>query len=214
VGFDENVFINCPYDDAFYPLLRPMLFTVIYAGLTPRLALEQLNSGEPRFQKIIRLIEESKYAIHDISRIKAKKRGELFRFNMPFELGLDVGCRAFSSDHRSEKRCLILEAKRYRYQAALSDLSNSDIEAHKNKPTQVVIAVRNWLRTEVGVNIAGPTQVWTDFYQFMTDDYDDLSSKGFSNRDIQELPVSELVEHMSDWIRVHAVSGKPVGVSH
>ena len=109
MAFDDNVFINCPYDVEYLPLLRPLVFTVLYAGLNPRLASERLNSGETRISKIVELIRESRYAIHDLSRIKAARKGEYFRLNMPFDLGLDVGCATFSSDrHLREKRCLIL----------------------------------------------------------------------------------------------------------
>ncbi len=31
-GFDQNVFVNCPFDDEYLPLLRPLLFTIIYLG--------------------------------------------------------------------------------------------------------------------------------------------------------------------------------------
>src|SRR5258706_1268554 len=95
MAFEESVFINCPFDEEYFPLLRPLLFTVIYLGLTPRIALERKNSGEARFEKICELIRESKYAIHDLSRMKAKKAGDLFRLNMPFELVLDAGCSKF-----------------------------------------------------------------------------------------------------------------------
>ena len=27
MAFDRNVFINCPFDDGYRPLLRPLLFT-------------------------------------------------------------------------------------------------------------------------------------------------------------------------------------------
>ena len=143
--FDTNVFVNCPYDDYFRPLLRPLLFTVLRAGLNPRMAAERLNSGETRFSKIVELVRESKYAIHDLSRIKAKRAGEYFRFNMPFELGLDVGCSCFGTGEQLSKRCLILEKEPYRYQIALSDLSNSDIAAHHDEPVRVVANFRNWM---------------------------------------------------------------------
>ena len=51
MAFDDNVFINCPYDVEYLPLLRPLVFTVLYAGLNPRLASERLNSGETRISK-------------------------------------------------------------------------------------------------------------------------------------------------------------------
>ncbi len=138
MSFEKNVFVNCPFDAQYLPFLRPLLFTIIYLGLSPRIALERLDSGEPRVQKIISLIEESKYAIHDLSRIKAAKKGEYYRLNMPFEIDLDVGCRLFKEGQWSRKSCLILEAQRYRFQAAISDLSNSDIAVHNDDPASVI----------------------------------------------------------------------------
>jgi hypothetical protein len=143
VGFNESVFVNCPFDEDYLPLLRPLLFTIIYLGFKPRIALEELDSGVPRIQKIIRLITSSKYAIHDLSRLKALEAGEYYRLNMPFELGIDVGCRLFGKGERRQKRCLVLEAERYRYQAAISDLSNSDIAVHGGVPKTIVTEVRN-----------------------------------------------------------------------
>ena len=201
MGFNRNVFINCPFDEQYYPLLRPLLFTVIYLGFTPRIALERLDSSEPRILKIIGLIQESKYAIHDISRIQAERRGELFRFNMPFELGIDVGCKLFRNGRWAEKKCLILEAKRYRYQAAISDLSSSDIAVHNNEPKDVVAAVRNWLNGEAHLSAPGSAKIWGAFTDFMTDNYYALKSRGFSNRDIKRLPVNELVTCMRSWIQ-------------
>lgn len=200
VSFDENVFINCPYDETFYPLLRPLVFTVIYAGLNPRLALERMDSGEPRIRKIEKLIRESRYAIHDLSRIQARRQGEYFRLNMPFELGLDVGCRLFGDDGHSQKCCLILEKERYRYQAAISDISNSDIKSHGDDPEELVAAVRDWLNCEAGSRLPGPSRVWDAFNEFMADDYDNLIAAGYNDKDIRRLPVVELMGRMKAWV--------------
>jgi hypothetical protein len=158
--FEKNVFVNCPFDDAYLPLLKPLLFCILDLGFEPRIALERLDSGESRIEKIIELIEESKFAIHDLSRLRAEKAGDFFRLNMPFELGLDVGCRRFRGGQWAQKRCLILEAERYRYQAALSDLSNSDIAVHGNEPVTLVGEVRNWLNSQTNLHAPGPSQIW------------------------------------------------------
>ena len=192
-AFETNVFVNCPYDDHFRPLLRPLLFTVLCAGLNPRMAAERLNSGETRFSKIVELVRESKYAIHDLSRIKAKRAGEYFRLNMPFELGLDVGCSCFGSGEQLSKRCLILEKEPYRYQVALSDLSNSDIAAHYDEPARVVTAIRHWLVNDVGIDLPGPSALFDQFMQFMADNYEYLLDHGFNKDDIPGLPVPELI---------------------
>jgi hypothetical protein len=201
MGFEKNVFINCPFDDKYRQLLRPLLFTVIYLGLTPRITLETLDSAESRIEKIVALIRQSQYGIHDLSRIKAEKRGEYYRFNMPFELGLDMGCRRFKSGKWSKKKCLILEAKKYRYQAALSDLSNSDIEVHRNAPVEVVRVVRNWLAAQARLAAPGPAKIWGAFNDFMAANYDDLIAKGYSPRNIRQLPVDELMSGMNRWVR-------------
>ena len=204
MAFEKRGFVNCPFDDDYVELLRPLLFCVIYLGFQPRIALECLDSGAPRITKIISLIEQSKFAIHDLSRLQAEQVGEFYRMNMPFELGLDVGCRVFKNGRWRAKRCLILEAERYRYQAAISDLSNSDIAVHGNEPAEVVVQVRNWLNNQqADLRAPGPTQIWGHFNDFMADNYDALKERGFSDRDVQRLPTAELMTGMQDWVRDH-----------
>jgi hypothetical protein len=206
MDFDRNVFVNCPFDDAYLPLLRPILFVIFYLGLKPRIALESLDSGKPRIEKIISLIEQSKYAIHDLSRMQAERVGEYYRLNMPFELGLDVGCRLFKAGRSSEKKCLILEAERYRYQAALSDMSNSDIAAHGNDPVQASREVRSWLNNAADLRAPGSTLIWNRFNEFMADSYDQLKADGHSDRDIERLPVAELMGRMRSWLATNRPS--------
>jgi hypothetical protein len=204
IAFNKNVFVNCPLDSEYLDLLRPLLFTILYLGYSPRLAIERSNAGEPRIAKITELIEASQFGIHDLSRIMSKKAGELFRLNMPFELGLDYACRLFHGRKWTKKKCLILEAKKYRYQAAISDLSNSDIKEHGNKPDRVVRQVRNWLVQEgqdVGLNRPSPNQIWYDFNDFMGNLFDILTAKKWEKNDINNLPVTELLEYMRKWIK-------------
>ena len=192
--FERNVFINCPFDDNYLPLLRPLLFSVLYLGFEPCIASGELNSAQPRFQKIIQLVVKSKYAIHDLSRIQAQKKGEFFRLNMPFELGLDIGCQSFKGGRWHGKKCLILEVERYRYQAAISDLSNSDIASHKGNPATLVFEVRNWLDAQAGLHAPGPTKVWANFNDFMAWNYDKLKERHYSDQDIERLPVPNLIK--------------------
>jgi len=201
--YEKNVFINCPFDKKYSSLLRPILFTIIYLKFTPRISLECFDSGEPRFNKICELIRKSKYGIHDLSRIQARKKGEYFRLNMPFELGLDIGCRVFQRRKYSDKKCLILEEKKYRYQAAISDLSNSDIKSHKNKPMIAVQQIRNWF-VENGLKGAPSGRViWYKFTDFMTDFYEKRKAEGFKKKDIYEMPIPEYDDFINDWIKVN-----------
>jgi hypothetical protein len=49
--FKSNVFINCPFDEDYLPLLRPLLFTVVYLGFNPRIASERSDSAENRLYR-------------------------------------------------------------------------------------------------------------------------------------------------------------------
>jgi hypothetical protein len=77
-NFDKNVFVNCPFDRKYSCLLQPILFTLIYLGFNPKIASERFDSGETRFSKLCEIIQQSKYGIHDLSRIRAKKKGEYY----------------------------------------------------------------------------------------------------------------------------------------
>lgn len=168
--------------------------------MTPRIALERLDAGEARFNKILELISSCKYGIHDLSRAQAERVGEFYRMNMPFELGLDIGARHFGGDRFHDKATLVLEKERYRHQASISDLSNSDIEVHNNEPEEITKAVRDWLSHAAGLRAPGPSAVWGAFLEFMADNYEALKLRGYSNRDIERLPVPELVENMMLWV--------------
>jgi hypothetical protein len=85
--FERSVFVNCPFDEAFAPLLQAIAFCVTDLGYYPRLAPENADNAANRLDRIIKLIRGSKYGIHDLSRCKSAVVGEYARLNMPFELG-------------------------------------------------------------------------------------------------------------------------------
>lgn len=202
MNFSRNVFINCPFDPLYLPILKSVLFCLLSLGFAPRIALERLDSGETRIEKIIDLIVASKFGIHDLSRLRAKEVGEFFRLNMPFELGLDIGCRRFKGGRWGGKRCLILEAESYRYQAALSDLSNSDIAVHRNDPLEAMRQVRNWLSGAARIrDCPGPALIWNRFNDFTADNYASLVDNGHSAEDVESQPIEEVIRQMKTWIK-------------
>lgn len=198
--FSKNVFINCPFDEQYIPLLKSILFTIIYLGFTPRIALERSDSGEARINKIIDLIKASKFSIHDLSRIKASKKSEYYRLNMSFELGVDIGCRIFKDGQAKDKKCLILEKEKYRYQKALSDLSNSDIKNHNNEPEEVIRQIRDWFVVNELERADSGTIIWDSFNKFMADFYLKREEEGFREKDILRMPIPEFISFTNEWI--------------
>ncbi len=203
--FDKSVFINCPFDDKYHSLLRPLLFTVVYLGFNPKIALETSDSGEQRIEKICQLIKSSRYSVHDLSRLKARKKGEFYRLNMPFELGVDYGSRRFGPNHLRKKRYLILEEHAFNYKRALSDISGLDIKAHGNNPIKLVQALRNWFVETVGLqDVEGPTSLWYKFNDFASDFNARRRSEGFSEDDLNMMPIREYLQFIKSWTRAAA----------
>src|SRR5258705_9179249 len=99
-------------------------------GFRDRCALEASNAGNVRIDKIQNIIPECKYSIHDLSRTQLDKIHRLPRFNMPLELGFDLGCKRFGKEHEQEKVVLVMDIERFRYQRFISDISGQDVYAH------------------------------------------------------------------------------------
>lgn len=197
-GFEKNVFINCPFDQDYRQLMLAVIFTVSYLNYKPRLSLESSDSGKTRIDKILNLIKESKFGIHDLSRIVSTDKEEHYRMNMPFELGIDYGCQKFLDGVWKEKKILILEKEKYRYQKALSDLSGSDIKNHDDDPIKIIISVRDWFVTEeLGSGTSGP-KIWKEFNDFNAFLYNKCVEED-GHKSVEEIPVTEIIHLMKIW---------------
>ena len=164
-SFEGNVFINCPFDDKYInDILKPILFCLVKNGLNPRLSLEISDSGEFRLKKITDIIKECKFSIHDLSLVKSKVIGEYSRMNMPFELGIDYGLRNSGNSHFGSKKFLVLEADKYDYQKAISDISGMDIKVHGNETKKVFKCIYSWLSETL--KLSGQPPPLSYFYEF------------------------------------------------
>ena len=167
--YDRNVFINCPFDAEYAPIFEAIVFSVHYAGFRAKCAREKLDSSQVRVQKISALIAASRYSIHDLSRTQLDSSSHLPRFNMPFELGMDVGCKTYSERHAG-KSFLIFESKKYDFQKYISDISGQDVQYHGDDPKQAVKQVRNWLQAESSdPKIPGGTAIFETYERFRSD---------------------------------------------
>lgn len=205
-NFESSVFINCPFDEGFEPILQAILFCVIHLGFTPRLASENADGAQVRLGKIVELIRASRYSIHDISRSQAAKKGEHYRLNMPFELGIDFGCRTYGGDPYDSKKLLVLAERRYAYMASISDIAGCDIEAHAAKFEKAISKVRNWLVNEANAEGVGTSRIIQKYADFQEWYWKRQLAAGSSEEDIREYPTSEVLTAMQLW---HA-DGEPL----
>lgn len=166
--YENSVFINCPLDPEFWPLLEAITFSVYDLGFYPRCALETDDGSQVRIQKITDIIENCRLSIHDISRTESDGTPPLPRFNMPFELGLFTGAKVFGAGRHKQKAAMILDTERFRFQRFISDIAGQDIRAHEGEAERMIRHVRAFLisqspRTQF---LAGAEKVVARFQQF------------------------------------------------
>jgi len=197
--FDESVFVNCPFDIHYSRIFDAIVFAVHDCGFIARCALEVDEGAEDRFAKLLRMIQECKFGIHDISRTQIHPQFKLPRFNMPLELGLFLGCQRYGSSEQRQKSCLILDKEKYRYRRFISDIAGHDVHAHDDKPEQALREVRNWLRTSSNRGgIPGPATMWKRFLQFQ-DDLPAISED--LNLDVPELIFVDYTYIVAYWLK-------------
>ena len=168
--YNDNVFINCPFDSAYKPLFDAIVFAVHDCGFVARCALEEGDASQVRIDKIYNIIEDCRYGIHDISRTELDEVSRLPRFNMPLELGIFLGAKRFGVEDQKRKKCLVMDKEQYRYQKFISDIAGQDIFIHNNSPEEIIRVVRDWLGTASGRRtIPGGGIIWRHYQDFLND---------------------------------------------
>lgn len=197
-NYTSNVFINCPFDDQYAELRDAIVFAIFDCGFIPQCALQENNGNDVRFDKIKRLIQESRFGIHDISRTDLDGVNKLPRFNMPLELGVFIGASRYGDGKQKNKSILILDNDPYRYQKFLSDIAGQDIRSHENKPDKLIKHVRDWLNAESKrTTIPGGVDIYKRFVSFKKD----LPAICMSaNLELEEITYNDLCNFISIWL--------------
>lgn len=199
-SYASSVFINCPFDDMYAPILDVLVFAVFDCGFEPRCAMEIDDSAQIRIDKIFNIINECKFSIHDISRTELDLDTDLPRFNMPLELGMFLGARRFGGKRHGEKSCLIMDTERFRYQAFISDISGQDIKAHQNEPRRAIGLVRGWLNDASGrTTIPGGAVIWKRYQKYLTELPALCADAGLT---VDEMTFNDKANFASEWLKL------------
>lgn len=196
--YEDCVFLNCPFDGDYQRLFRALVFAVLDCGFTPRCALEFDDGSEVRIDKIQRIIEQSRYGIHDISRTELDGESALPRFNMPLELGIFLGAKYFGAPRQRTKACIIFDRERYRYQRFCSDIAGQDIRAHHGDEGELIRGVRNALRTWRPEKVLPSASSVFGRFQTFTARLPDLTAEMALDPD--EIVFHDLVALVSSWL--------------
>jgi hypothetical protein len=198
VSYDENVFINCPFDGEYVPLFRALLFSIQFCGFVPRSALELDDGSEVRIGKIVRIIADSRYGVHDLSRTELDAGSQLPRFNMPLELGLFLGAKFYGAGLQQAKAAIIFDRDRYRYLTFCSDIAGQDIRAHNGGEAELIRAVRDalatWRRDRF---IPGGSAIYEQYRRFARG-LPRLATKTCLR--VQELTFNDLTRIIDEWL--------------
>jgi hypothetical protein len=195
---ERDVFINCPFSADYHQFYQSIIFAVIRSGFEPRCARENDDGGEVRFDKICRIIRDSKYGIHDISKTEPDAISGLPRFNMPFELGLFLGALKFGGAKLKKKKSLILDREEHRYQSFISDIAGQDVHSHQNDVNRLIGKIATWLRDEArDPNVPGGRAIADEFERFHLDLPAIAASKSLAP---DELTFKDLAAIAAEWI--------------
>lgn len=196
----KRVFINCPFDDEFKPIFDAIVFAIHDLGFEARHALIK-DGNEIRLLRIAREIAESKYSIHDLSRVEVSGKQKLPRFNMPFEAGIAFSLSHFATESKPH-HLLLLDSKRYRYQATLSDVAGLDPKIHDANPEKAIESVRNFLSEKTKtLSMPGGEHVLQRYGLFLARLPNAARVHKLSMKELQSWSyVNDLQSLMSNWI--------------
>ena len=201
--YENAVFVNCPFDDAYRDLFEALVFTIHDCGYVAHCALELDDGSEVRIEKVAKLIAECRLGIHDISRTELDAVTGLPRFNMPLELGMFLGAKRYGRSEQKRKNCLILDVERYRYHQFISDIAGQDIAAHGGDPSRAIRLVRDWLSnlTPTSLRLPGGAAIAGRFRRFqiaLPTSCDQLALRP------DELTFNNYVVQVEQWLKLKA----------
>ena len=178
-------------------MLRVLIFTAKFYGLKVNIASENVDSTSNRLDRIVELMKESKFSVHDLSKLQSEKKNEFYRMNMPFELGLDYGMSG------KDKTYLIFEDKQYQLHKALSDINGWDVRAHNNEPEKIVSEFRTWI---VGSNEFpdiiknySSTEIWYLYNDFQASFHNFMINHKMKEEDVS---IKEFIMRIDEFLKI------------
>jgi len=117
---------------------------------------------------------------------------------MPLELGLFLGAKRYGHDAQRDKRCLIMDSERYRYQQFISDIGGQDVKAHGNDKKTCIRVVRDWLNDASGRKTLPGGNAIHEHYLAFEQDLPKLCRKLKIEK--EELTYNDFAEIASSWL--------------
>ena len=117
---------------------------------------------------------------------------------MPFELGIFLGAKRFGTKAQKQKRVLILDIEKYRYQKFISDLAGMDIHDHRGDYKRAMRETRDWLANVSRRKIPSSKQIVRIYENFLKVLPAIIKELEF---DSSEIPYVDLERIVVAWLR-------------
>jgi hypothetical protein len=185
---EARAFLNVPFDAQFEPLFLAFIAGLSGFGLLPQSVL-QIPGSHRRLDRLTNLISTCEYSFHDLSRVELdRKRPQVPRFNMPFELGLAVGWEKHGGQPH---QWYAFESKPHRALKSLSDLNGTEFYIHDNRPIGIFRCLTNALaRSEHRPTVRELQDIYHELTRRARTIKRDLATKSlFDTRPFRELVV-------------------------
>jgi hypothetical protein len=123
--------------------------------------------------------------------------------NMPFELGIDYGLRKSNVKPLDSKQFLILEAVKYDYMRAISDINGFDIKVHGNNTEKLFECLYHWSSETLRINKQDPPlKLFYDYVDFNTnlfnEKFNELGSDKLAINYIENLSIPEYIQEITE----------------
>jgi len=120
---------------------------------------------------------------------------------VPFELGLDLGCKRYGKSLHKHKTALILDIDSHRYRTFISDIAGLDVEGHNGNVSTVITVVRNWLRHASKTRQVNPPSGATIYARYRAFQFALPGMCDELKWDVDNLPFADFSWAAYDWIK-------------
>lgn len=144
----RSVYINCPFDPNYAPVLDAVVLSILGCGYLPRIAFEDGSSDELRINRIISAIISSRYSFHDLVRCQGEGFSNLSRFNMPLELGIALGIKSILAQNDIRHEWFAVVPSHHDYSEYASNLKGYDLKEYDGSEQDLIYKIMCWLHAK------------------------------------------------------------------
>jgi hypothetical protein len=144
----RSIYINCPFDGNYAPVLDAVVLSILGCGYLPRIAFEDGSSDELRINRIVKALISSRYSFHDLVRCQGEGLSNLGRFNMPLELGIAIGIKSILAKDDIKHEWFAVVPSHHDHSEYASNLKGYDLKKCDGSEQDLIYKIMCWLHAK------------------------------------------------------------------